>query len=199
MTMRDCPDGAVRDLLPVYAVGRLDADLSAGVEAHLADCADCRAELDLLRAVSRAYAVPAPDPAVIAARLQPRRRMATVVPFHRQPLWRVAATATLMIAASATYVAVRSGGGNSRAMPDSAAHLAVGVQAAAPESSANGAAGPSAAGAAMRLGVSLADLTDAQLEALLAAMEGMDGNVLADPEVMAKPIVQGSDAGGGRN
>ncbi len=200
MTMRDCPDGVMRDLLPVYAAGRLGAEQHAAVEGHLAACAECRAELELIRAVIRAYAVPVPDAAVIAAHIRPRRRVTGSVPFHRQPLWRVAATATLMIAASATYVAVRSGGGGPRAIPDSAARLVAGVDASRPDTGATPVtAAPLATGTSVRLGVSLADLTDAQLEALLAAMEGIEGNVLADPEVMAKPIIQGSDAEGGRN
>src|SRR5581483_2173342 len=136
VAVRDCTDSVMRDLLPVYAAGRLGAEQHAAVEGHLAACAECRAELELIRAVIRAYAVPVPDAAVIAAHIRPRRRVTGSVPFHRQPLWRVAATATLMIAASATYVAVRSGGGGPRAIPDSAARLVAGVDASRPDTGA---------------------------------------------------------------
>ncbi|MEA3247024.1 MAG: hypothetical protein U9Q74_12790, partial [Gemmatimonadota bacterium] len=173
---------------------------------HLAACAECRAELDVLRAVGRAYAVPAPDVAAIVAAI-PRRGAArpvhtappAAIPFHRQPLWRLAASVTLIIAATATYVAVRGAGADPRAVADSVAQLAVGEVAQRPDTDVGPAAGEPAAGGAIRLGVSLSDLTDAQVEALLVAMDGMEGNVLADPEVMAKPIAPGSDGEGGRN
>jgi hypothetical protein len=40
--------GAVRELLPDLAAGRLPAADGARIESHLARCADCRAELDLV-------------------------------------------------------------------------------------------------------------------------------------------------------
>lgn len=40
------------DQLSAYALGMLDADESARVEAHLRDCADCRDELAELRQAS---------------------------------------------------------------------------------------------------------------------------------------------------
>ena len=45
MTMRDCPDGAMRDQLPLYVSGRMDARARLAVDAHLACCADCTAEV----------------------------------------------------------------------------------------------------------------------------------------------------------
>lgn len=203
MTMRDCPDGAMRDLLPIHAAGRLDAGERAAVDAHLAACADCRAELDVLRAVGRAYAVPTPDVAAIVAAITQRGAarppQPAAVPFHRQPLWRLAASVTVIIAATATYVAVRGDGSGPQAVADSVAQLAAGGMVQGPDTDvAVPVAGDPVAGTAIRLGVSLSDLSDAQVEALLASMGGMEGNVLADPEVMAKPIVSGSDEAGGR-
>ncbi|HVZ77544.1 MAG TPA: zf-HC2 domain-containing protein, partial [Gemmatimonadaceae bacterium] len=55
----------MRDLLPDLLNGTLDAGARAEVEAHVASCADCRAELDMLRAIRRA----APQPAVNVARI----------------------------------------------------------------------------------------------------------------------------------
>ena len=57
----------VVDLLPAYLIQRLDNGDWARVEAHLRDCAACRAELDVWRAIASAtrqmdvVAVPAPD------------------------------------------------------------------------------------------------------------------------------------------
>lgn len=47
--MNDCPNADVRDLLPDLVNDRLDAPARQSVEAHVAGCADCRAELALLR------------------------------------------------------------------------------------------------------------------------------------------------------
>jgi anti-sigma factor RsiW len=43
----DCGD--VRELIPDLVAGRLPADQAARVQSHMATCADCRAELDLVR------------------------------------------------------------------------------------------------------------------------------------------------------
>lgn len=51
----------VQALLPWYASGRLDGDDLTQVEAHLAACAGCRAELDIERKLQAAY--PASDAA----------------------------------------------------------------------------------------------------------------------------------------
>ena len=49
--MIDCPNGDVRDVLPDFLHGRLDAFRRAEVELHLAECEACREELSLLRAL----------------------------------------------------------------------------------------------------------------------------------------------------
>ncbi|MFL5575008.1 MAG: zf-HC2 domain-containing protein, partial [Gemmatimonadaceae bacterium] len=64
--MIDCPNADVRDLLPAYAHGALGAADRARVESHVAGCADCAAELSLIRAAQRALA---PAPAVNVARI----------------------------------------------------------------------------------------------------------------------------------
>jgi anti-sigma factor RsiW len=55
----DCRDW--RELLGVYALGQLEGDERAGLEAHLDGCAQCRAELALLQPV--AQMLPHADPA----------------------------------------------------------------------------------------------------------------------------------------
>ena len=49
--MNDCPNSGVRDRLPDLLHDRLDASTRAMVQGHVDACADCRAELDLLRGV----------------------------------------------------------------------------------------------------------------------------------------------------
>src|SRR5690242_9467989 len=50
-----------RELLGVYALGQLKGDERTGLEAHLEGCAQCRAELALLKPV--AEMLPHADPA----------------------------------------------------------------------------------------------------------------------------------------
>ena len=54
-----------RELLGVYALGQLEGDERAGLEAHLEGCAPCRAELALLEPV--AQMLPHADPAQFEA------------------------------------------------------------------------------------------------------------------------------------
>ena len=93
--MNDCPNADVRDLLPDLVHGRLDAETRATVEAHMAGCADCRAELALLRDLRGSLRrTPRLDLAAIAA----------AVPAYRAPVrrswvgWRTAAAITMLVA-----------------------------------------------------------------------------------------------------
>jgi hypothetical protein len=92
MPSRDC--AAIRQLLPSYAAGQLDASQRATVDAHLATCDDCRAELRQWRAlanrlVEAEIAIP-PDTgaarglAAIRARLGRRAGANTLEPFERK-------------------------------------------------------------------------------------------------------------------
>ena len=194
MTMRDCADAAMRDRLPLFVTGRLTDSDSTMVEAHLASCSDCVAEVDLLRAVGRAYAVPAIDAAVVAAAIPAPRRKRTA--YYQQPMWRVAAAMTLMIAGTAGVLVMR------RADPGIMGSVAVGVDSSvgggvvSAESTLAMAPTLPAGPATISFGGNLSDLTDAQLEALLAQIERIDGAVSAEPEVMTTSI---PDAAGRRN
>ena len=99
--MNDCPNADVRDLLPDLLHERLDAASRAMVEAHVAGCTDCAAELELLRQVRGMRRTPRVDVASIVAS----------VPAYRAPArrswvgWRVAAAITVIVA-GASSVAV---------------------------------------------------------------------------------------------
>lgn len=64
----DSPHGAIRELLGAYALGAVDPDERRRVEAHLAECPACRAELAELRAAASALPLlaseRAPSPAL---------------------------------------------------------------------------------------------------------------------------------------
>ena len=97
--MNDCPNAAVRDLLPDLVHGPLRGDARLMVEAHLPSCADCQAELGLLRDLRGALRrTPAVDVAAIVA----------AVPAYAGPArrswvgWRTAAAITVLVAGGAS-------------------------------------------------------------------------------------------------
>jgi hypothetical protein len=105
--MSDCPHAEVRDLLPDLLHDRLDARMRAEVVAHVDGCADCRAELEVLRSMRGALerGTPRIDVARIVAALPSpgtvgRRRSRRV-----WSDWRVAAAVTFLVAGG-TSVAV---------------------------------------------------------------------------------------------
>ena len=105
--MNDCPNAAMRDRLPDFVHGTLDAAMEARVSSHLSECADCRAEVELLRTAHRMLRASAPvvDVArIVAAIPHPTsRRTARLVParFSTQHL-RIAAAIAVMASGAAT-------------------------------------------------------------------------------------------------
>lgn len=104
------PHRQTQELLPWYADGTLEPDEHALVEAHIAECADCRADLesdrslrlqiaDMSTGLERGWA--AMREKIDAA---PQQRPARAVPFLRRPIavgWALAAqlvAATLILA-----------------------------------------------------------------------------------------------------
>jgi len=99
---------ALRELVPLYAIGALPGAERAAVESHLAQCASCAAELREFAAVGMALAqaVPQVDPparlraAIVSAadRRRPSRAPARIAP------WLAAAAMLLITAGMAMYV-----------------------------------------------------------------------------------------------
>jgi anti-sigma factor RsiW len=119
----DCRDW--RELLGVYALGQLKGDERTGLEAHLEGCAQCRAELALLKPV--AEMLPRADPARFESAPQPPpelgARIAATIAGERQKTERRhrrrvfggfalgGATAALAAAVLAIFVLGGGGGG----------------------------------------------------------------------------------------
>ncbi|HEX7848650.1 MAG TPA: zf-HC2 domain-containing protein, partial [Sphingomonas sp.] len=89
--LRGSPHEQVRQLLPWYINGTLEAGEMATVEAHLADCADCRADLAAERVLARDVAALPVDAehawSMLSERIdaaRPPRRLAEPVPFLRR-------------------------------------------------------------------------------------------------------------------
>lgn len=100
--MSDCPNVTMRELLPDLLNDRLPAGSRAQVEAHLKSCADCRAELTLLRQVQASAVAPRVDAARIAAAIPPYRPATTWVRLSRS--WTVRVAAAVLLVAGATTI-----------------------------------------------------------------------------------------------
>lgn len=166
--MTDCPNAEVRDLLPELAAGSLAPPERARVEAHLAACAECRAELALLEAIRRTFARPvavdveriaAALPAPVAAR--PRR--------FRAARWPIAAAVSVFAVGAASIWAVRQGGSGSAAIDS------IGSAVEAPEQ-------------AVTLGHRLGELSEQDLEALLGALDGIEALPALEPAPLMAPL-----------
>lgn len=157
--MRDCANGELRDLLPDWVHGRLDADRARQVATHVACCSDCVEEVALLRdlAASLTAAAPRVDIAAIVAALpKPPRARPRVIELRWYQRTQVRAAAVLLFMAGATTMAVIN------RTPSTAGDL--------PMPAAIGFAG----------GVS--DLSEGDLQSLLKEMEKLDATPAAEPE-----------------
>ena len=200
MTMNDCPDGDMRDLLPEYANGVLPAVMHNQVAAHLAGCTDCAAEVDLIRTVGTVYPTPKVDLArIVGALPQPMRQTHGWAGRFRLQQWRIAAGIG-MIAIGGISVALLRSTMHSAATPMLAptpmvvqppvAAVSPAMQPSAPTELAQ--RSPRSTPVEMgelSFGGGLSDLSDAQLKSLLREIDSLDGAPSAEPEVHATPIV----------
>jgi anti-sigma factor RsiW len=99
--MSECTEGELRDLLPELVNGQLDAEKMQAVEAHVASCAECTAELALLRSLKPALMR---APAVNTQRIAAAVHAQTTGAPSRAPVragvatrWRVAIAAAVLI------------------------------------------------------------------------------------------------------
>jgi anti-sigma factor RsiW len=195
--MTDCPNGLIRDQLPEYVHGVLSADAAALVGAHLAECAECRAEVALLGTVRAALSqgTPVMDVAAIVAavvaaaphrtaRRAPRR-------FAVSTVWQFAAAAALVLAVGST--ALWRGAPEqmvSRVADPSGAVVVPGSTAAVPADTP--ASVQSEVG--MTFGGGLSDLSLNDLEALLGQMDSVRTLPSSNPESMT-PVITVKEGG----
>jgi hypothetical protein len=72
--MNDCNEIEIREALPEMVHGGLDAVVRGRVQLHLDQCADCTAELAIIRAVLSTSVAPRVDVARIVSAVPPYRR-----------------------------------------------------------------------------------------------------------------------------
>ena len=219
--MTDCEKAEVRDLLPDLVHGRLDAVARGAVERHVRECAECGAEVALLRELRSAlHSSPPVDVAAIVA----------AVPGYRTQGgrswigWRAAAAITVLLAGGSSVAvlqrsrpslaepvrvvqaepqaAAAAGTGTASPIrspvttPSGAATSVVAAMPAAPAPALQGTTGAPRDPGARELvvgGGSLGDLDDRELALLLRDIESLDGLPTVEVENAAlAPIAPGA-------
>lgn len=198
--MRDCPDGAIRDLLPDFVHKTLPAAERVRVDRHLAVCADCTAEVGLIRSARAAFVAisPAVDVARIVASLpgapaQSRRVGAWPAP------WRIAAAFALVALGALSVAALRGMFGGASEGAKTAVPGVIATRGAGPDSSPTAPQlpltprGREVAATHREDGVSfgggLSDLTDDQLKTLLREIDALPATPSTEPEVHTTAIL----------
>lgn len=198
--MRECEDVKMQEALPAFRAGGLDVAGAESVRAHLATCAACALELELL-ASARAVidrATPAVDvtrlAAIVSAAVktgavtqrppsQPR-----VIPLRTRRWWTsrqlLAAAASILVVVSLSLPALRGTGDGvaSEVRRDSAGSFGG-------SSTAGEGASPS-----INLAGGLADLSSAQLETLLHELDQVEATIRAEPATVALPLLDAPES-----
>lgn len=182
--MSDCANVEMREALPELLHGRLDAYHAARVREHVAGCAECSAELELLERVRRAYmAPPAVDTARIVQSLPTRRQRRTV----GISLLRVAAAVVLLLGGGLVARVVMTG--THDAVDSTLVLQPVDTSPALlPVTSDSPSARPAGSTSAPRvLAMSLSELDDLDaedLETLMGALDAIDAVPAAEPDTL---------------
>jgi hypothetical protein len=166
--MGDCANVKIRDLLPELLHDRVSAAQRVEVRAHVDQCADCRAELELLTRARALMTVPGSvSSARIAAAVPPYRRRSPWRRTAESPLLRIAAVVVLF-AGSMVVVRGRSG----IEVPDSSSTI-----------------GPIAPSTTeLTIGEALADLSDNDLRALLDELPQIEAVTPAEGDVVVPAL-----------
>jgi len=166
--MNDCSNVTMREMLPDLLNDRLATDARAQLQAHLESCADCRAELELLRRVRAAAPAPRVDASRIAGAIAPYRRPSMLVVASRS--WALRAAAAVILVVGTTTLLRDDGPALNE--PDSvlastaASELAVGA---------------------------LADIPDKDLRALAEELRKLQAVTPAEPEVVVPGVGRGGE------
>src|SRR4051812_24396304 len=186
ISMTDCPNGEIRDLLPELVHDRLAPDRRREAEAHVRGCADCQAELALLQSMRTALRrAPAVDVGVIAAALPPYRAPAR----RTWGGWRAAAAIVIVAVGGGSVIAHQREQRLETAAPATPSVVAVSEPVAPTVSPAVTASSqPEPPERELALGsAAVSDLDDGELSALLADLQTLD--VLPPAEVENATVV----------
>jgi anti-sigma factor RsiW len=223
--MNDCASAEMRDALPDLIHGLLDEVRAAEVTAHVAACAECAADVALLRAiVASAPAAPAIDvERIVRALPRPTRQgfmlhrggenVASPASARPRRIWdrsllRVAAAVAVVTAGGLSLVVGRDVMNPERQISHSVTRSPAAKPTAQGARSAPAAAVPNTATTAVPVrhvasvnadGLSLVgethELSDAHLATLLSEMDRLDAIPEAEPETVT-PVVGDSNVSG---
>ena len=210
--MSECTSGALRDLLPELLNGRLDPVMQKAVEGHVASCTECAEELSLLRSLRPALVRgPDFDARRVAAAVRARIAGDSSLPPHRRESstrWRVAIAATALLAVGALGYELRkhrpSGKDDVAAVPawqsegtDTGSQVSPAPESvrapkmASPRSAPRQiAVTPAAPATLANTGVldNIADLSDDDVRALTASLDGLSSVPDPDPSPGIDPL-----------
>ena len=173
--MSDCTKGEMRDLLPELMHGSLDAETKRALEAHVASCPECAEELALLHALRPALTrAPAVDVQRIAAAVNARTSRAPRSSRWRAPIRVAIAAGALLAAGGIGY------GMTNRERITATERAAAGAQ-------------PPMTIANAGIVDNLHDLTDDDVRALTASLDGLSGVPDADPPPVIDPLGASTD------
>ena len=183
--MTDCPNAEMRDQLPDLLHGRLDDTARAVVLAHVGDCIDCQAEMELLKGLrgTMTYALNVNVARVSLAVIEQTRasalpRIQTSVAAHsgrrRWASWRIAA-AIAVLAVGGGAVASMYKGDQITPLGDSTAVAQV-------------VADPALQMAELSPAVEAEQPSEGELRTLLDDLQEMDALPALEPEAVAVPV-----------
>ena len=216
--MRECEKEDLRDALPEYVAGRLAGPGRARVAEHIAGCADCAAEADLLRVAHQVMtqdtprvdagrivaALPAPPRAVAGPVLvrsdagvaSAGRAARPIAPRAAQasgfrPMWtgwRIAAAVSTIAVGGLSVAVLRDLGATRRGLIAVPAVVASATTQAAPATPGGDSEHIASADAGMALGGGLSDLSDVEMEGLLKDLDGIEASPSDEPDAAAPSL-----------
>jgi putative zinc finger protein len=200
--MNDCMNAEIRDQLPELVHDRLDAARRAEILLHVEACAECRDEIELLRAARAMFDAQTPrvDVRYVVNALPLAKPRPVGVQRGRAVWtdWRIAAAITLLVAGGSSVAVLRRDPGTAMALRQTVQTPPV-RRADGRSDSSGSSAQPQLAPAAPSeptpralvatdaqgsgIGASrLGDLTEQQLEALLGEIDQLQATPVTDPE-----------------
>lgn len=189
--MNDCVNGEIRDVLPELVSGTLPAGEVARVQEHVRACAECAAEVELLRTARAAMRLaPAMDTARIAAAVQAStaQRLAA----RRAPAARIARIASLSLVAVIGALGIWSLRGSSPTTAEApvAAVITAADQPGAIEPARAVESQGVRAPVQLALGGDMSQLGDDELLALLSEVSALEAMPGAEPASLAiEPVL----------
>lgn len=211
--MNDCPNAAIRDRLPDLLHDRLDVSTRAAVMAHVDDCVDCRAELELLKGVRGVmiaqtprvdinYVVNAlPKQYATTSRVAPRRRSWAD--------WRVAAAVTVLAVGGGSVAVMNYDRSGSVAVTGDSSRLMGQPVIAPPVTASSGdtsrsrestprivaSANDATSASTLATAAGLSDLSERELQGLLDEIDQMQAVPITDPQPVTIRVGSSSPEG----